>query len=212
LSGVDRVDFALLHVSNTRATVYFEIFVGDNLRRSLASLDRDALGNPLGYERAKELADLQREIVEQEVVASLADKNMPQAEFAELAMSTSPEAVQKRREFLEKANQKVEVRKYVEPRMTLYLLNGQNVLQAFDAESGEVRWSTQVGPRNGYSMGIAANDAMAAVVVGQRVFCLDADQGRILWSHMCDAPVSAGPAMSHTDIFVPLMDGRLESF
>lgn len=212
MSKSDRVVFAQLHVSNTRATVYFEIFVGDELRLSFATLDRDALGNQLGYERAKELADLQREIIEQEVVASLADRNLSSAEFSELVFGTSPEAAQKRQELLQKANRKVEVRKYVEPRMTLYVLNGHNVLQAFNAETGELRWTTQVGPRDGASMGVAANDAMVAVVNGQRIYCLDADQGRVLWSHRCDGSPNAAPAMSHTHIFVPLMDGRVESF
>ena len=211
LSPFDQVRFAQLHVSNSRATVFFEIFVGNELRKSFASLDRDALGNPLGYERAKELAELQREIIEQEVAASLAGNNMSPAEFSELVMSTTPEAVQKRQQFLEQNKQKVEVRKYVEPRMTLYLLNGHNVLQAFDAETGELRWSTQVGPREGSSTGIAANDAMVAVVNGQRAYCLDADQGRVLWNRRCIGSPNAAPAMSHTHIFVPLMDGRVES-
>jgi hypothetical protein len=212
LGAFDEVKFAQLHVSNSRATVFFEIFVGDELRKSYASLDRDALGNRLGYERARDLAELQREIIEQEVAASLADKNMSQAEYSDLTMGTSPEAVQKRQQFLEQNKQKVEVRKYVEPRMTLYVLNGHNVLQAFNAETGDLRWSAQVGPRNGMSMGLAANDAMVAVVNGQRAYCLDADQGRVLWNHRCQGLPNAPPAMSHTHIFVPLMDGRIESF
>ncbi len=212
LSASDQVKFAQLHVSNSRATVFFEIFVGSELHKSFASLDRDSLGNPLGYERAKDLAELQREVIEQEVAASLADRTMPQAEYSELTLGISPEAVQMRQQLLEKNNKKVEVRKYVEPRMTLYVLNGHNVLQAFNAETGDVRWSTQVGPRNGLSMGLAANDAMVAVINGQRAYCLDADQGRILWSHRCEGAPNAAPAMSHTYIFVPLMDGRVESF
>lgn len=207
----DQVRFAQLHVSNSRATVFFEIFAGNELRKSFASLDRDALGNRLGYERAKELAELQREAIEQEVAASLADKNMSQAEFSELVLGTSEAAVQKRQQLLKEHNLSVEVRKYVEPRMTLYILNGQNVLQAFNAETGDLRWATQVGPRQGSSTGIAANDAMVSVVNGQRVYCLDADQGRILWNRSCKGLPSAEPAMSHTHIFIPLMDGRVEA-
>ena len=86
LSSSDQLKFAQLHVSNTRATVFFEIYVGDELRKSIASLDRDAFGNRLGYERAKELADLQREIIEQQAVASLADKKP----FARRLLGTGP--------------------------------------------------------------------------------------------------------------------------
>ncbi len=212
LSSSDQLKFVQLHVSNTRAAVFFEIHVGEEVRKSFASLDRDAFGNRLGYERAKELADLQREIIEQQVAASLADKKLSQVEYSDIVYGTSNEAVTKRQELLEAAKQKVEVHKYVEPRMTLYTLNGKNVLQAFDAETGDVRWSRQVGSRDGYAMGLAANDAMVAVVSGTKVYCLEADQGRILWSHSCDGPPNAAPAMSHTHIFVPLMDGRLEAF
>ena len=212
LSSSDHLKFVQLHVSNTRATVFFEIHVGDEIRKSFASLDRDAFGRPLGYAGAKELADLQREIIEQQVASSLADSKLSHEAYSEIVFGTSTDAVAKRQKMLEDAKQKVEVRKYVEPRMTLYTLNGQNVLQAFDAETGEVRWSRQVGSRDGYAMGLAANDAMVAVVSGTMVYCLDADQGRILWSHSCDGPPNAPPAMSHTHIFVPLMDGRLEAF
>jgi outer membrane protein assembly factor BamB len=212
VSGSDQLRFAELHVSNTRATVFFEILVGDQVRHSIASLDRDSLGNPLGFERAQEQAELQREIIEQQVAATLADKSLSLEAFMNLVQGTSPEAVQQRQELLEKANQKVTVRKYVEPRMTLYTLNGQNVLQAFNAETGELRWTRQVGPRSGYSIGVAANDAMVAVVNGGSLYCLDADQGRILWHHRCDGPPNAPPAMSHKHIFVPLMDGRVEAF
>jgi len=212
LSTADQLKFAQLHVSNTRATVSFEIYVGDELRKSITSLDRDAFGNRLGFERAKELADLQREIIEQQAVASLADKKLSHEEYSDLVQGTSTEAAQKRQQLLEAAKQKVEVRKYVEPRMTLYTLNGKNVLQAFDAETGDLRWSRQVGPRSGYAMGVAANDAMVSVVSGTNVYCLEADQGRILWSHHCAGPPSSPPAMSHTHIFVPLLDGRLQAF
>ena len=53
---------------------------------------------------------------------------------------------------------------------------------------------------------------MVAVINGQRAFCVDADEGRILWNHRCAGLPNAAPAMSHTHIFVPLMDGRVESF
>jgi outer membrane protein assembly factor BamB len=208
----DRIEFAFLHVSNTRAAAYFEVFVGDELRERLASLDRDAFGQALGLERAQELAELRREIIEQQVAASLADKNLSPAEFMELVQGTSPESIQRRQELLEAAHQKVEVRKYVEPRMTLYTLNGQNVVQAFNAETGEVRWSRQVATRAGFGMGIAANDAMVAVGVGNAIYCLEADQGRILWHHPCSGPPNGAPGMSHTHVFVPLMNGRLEAF
>jgi outer membrane protein assembly factor BamB len=208
----DQLKFAHLHVSNTRASAYFEIYVGDQLRKSFASLDRDAFGNPLGYDRAKERADFQREVIEQQVAATLAAPSLSASEYAELVFGTSPEAVQQRQKLLEDAKQKVEVRKYIEPRMSLYTLNNKNILQSFDSETGAMRWARQVGPRAGYAMGIAANDAMVAVVSGNKVYCLEGDQGRVLWSRNCSSPPNAGPAMTHSHIFVPLIDGRVEAF
>lgn len=212
IGAADSVKHAILHVSNTRASVFFEIYVGNELRKSFATLDRDALGNRLGYERAKELADLEREITEQEVAGALADAKLSQAEFAELTLGTSPEAIQMRQALLEKNQKKVEVRKYVEPRMTLYVLSSRNYLQAFDAETGNLRWSAQVGPPSSAGFGIAANDAMVSVVNGLRIYCFEANQGRELWNRRCKGAPNAPPAMSHSHIFVPLMDGRVEAF
>lgn len=212
VGAADKIKFAYLHVSNSRASVYFEIYVGNELRKSFATLDRDALGNRLGYERANEMAELEREITEQEVAGALAPADLSQADFAELTMGTSPEAVQKRQQLLEANQKKVEVRKYVEPRMTLYVLSGHNLLQAFDAETGNLRWSAQVGAPAGAPMGIAANDAMVCAVVGLRVYCLEANQGRELWNRRCRGAPNAAPAMSHSHIFVPLLSGRVEAF
>ena len=211
-AGQDELKFSVLHVNNSRAVVYFEIYIGDQMVQSIASLDRDSLGNPLGDKGAQERADLLSDDLEKRVAATVLDKDTPRAQFDLIVYGDSPEAVEKRRQTLADAGRKVEVRKYVEPRMTLYTLNSSNVLQAFDAENGLVRWSQQIGDRKLPGIGIAANDAMVAVVIGTRVYCVEAQQGRVLWSHTCPGIPAAPPAMSHSYIFVPTLSGSLEAF
>ena len=151
-------------------------------------------------------------MLERQAVASLLDPSTPRAEFNDVVYGTTPEAVARRSETLQAAEKRVEVRKYVEPEMALYALTHANVVQCFDAESGSLRWSQQVGPRNAATVGLTANDAMVAVVVGSRLYCLENEEGRILWSRTCSGVPTAPPAMSATHIFVPEIGGILETF
>jgi outer membrane protein assembly factor BamB len=211
-SSRDEVRFNVLHVNNSRAIAYFEIYDGEQMVRSIASLDRDALGNPLGDQRAEQRAQLLSEQLEKQIVATILDKQTPRAEFDLIVFGETPEAFEKRRQILAEAHRTIQVRKYVQPRMTLYTLNSKNVLQAFDAETGLVHWTRQIGDRAQPGVGIAANDAMVAVVIGTRVYCVEAQQGRVLWSHTCPGTPTAPPAMSHSHIFVPMLNGSLEAF
>ncbi len=210
--GRDTLKFMTLHVNNSRAVAYFEIYVGEQRAQVIATLDRDAFGNTLGYERAQQRAELLAGELEKKLAATLVNYDAPRAEFDAVAFGDDPEAVARRKQLLADAQKTVSVRKYVEPRMTLYALNSSNVLKAFDAETGAVRWTRQIGPRNQPVIGVAANDAMVAVVSGTRVYCIEADQGRVLWSKPCPSMPSAGPAVSHNYIFVPMINGALEAF
>lgn len=95
---------------------------------------------------------------------------------------------------------------------TLYALTSQSIIQAIDANSGATLWATRVGNANSPAIGFCANKQYVAVVVGSFLYCLDAKDGTQLWSRSCRSAPGAGPAISDTFIYVPMINGFVEVF
>jgi len=94
----------------------------------------------------------------------------------------------------------------------LLVQTSEGMLSAIDAETGRKLWSTQVGPRGRQSSEAAANQQNVAVVNGSHLYILDRLTGHILrQSELGDAP-GAGPAVSATHAFVPLVNGTIEGY
>jgi hypothetical protein len=86
------------------------------------------------------------------------------------------------------------------------------VVTAIDADTGELKWSTLIGDGKLPSIGVGATSDFVAAVNGSSVYCLEAETGKELWSQKCRYAVSAPPSVSEEKIYVPLVNGRLESF
>ena len=56
------------------------------------------------------------------------------------------------------------------------------------------------------------NDNYVAAANGSTIYLLESSTGKVLWSRRCAAPASAPPAVSEDRVFVPLMNGKMESF
>jgi outer membrane protein assembly factor BamB len=103
----------------------------------------------------------------------------------------------------------VVIQEYKVPQATLFTLTDGGTVQAINAETGKLLWTTQVGNPKYPVIGLGASKDHVAVVRGSRVFCLDAKSGHVLFEHQCSNAVMNSPAVSEETIFVPLNNGAL---
>jgi len=106
----------------------------------------------------------------------------------------------------------VKVSSYTLPKSTLYTLSNDGVVTAIDADTGNILWDQLIGDMTLNVVGLGASKEHVAVVVGSKVYCLVAEDGRTLWSKETVYVPSASPGVSDTNILVPLGNGRLQSF
>lgn len=106
----------------------------------------------------------------------------------------------------------VNVRAVSLPKSTIYAADQGGNVTALDADTGRHLWSTKVGKRRDLTAGVGASRQHVAVVNGSTVFLLNADNGKVLWSKQCENSPNAAPAVSEFAVYVPLVDGRLETF
>ena len=106
----------------------------------------------------------------------------------------------------------VTIRGITLPQTTIYTATSNGSVTAIDADTGTTRWKTKVGRPNFITSGVGAGKDFVAVANGSSVYCMSADEGRVLWSRVCRRAPSAPPSVNHDSVFVPLIDGRLESF
>ncbi len=188
------VDIQMTVDGHKTSTVFHVSFPGYS--ETISTEDLDAFGNPYGLQGAEEQANLRKEILTAELKAA-------------------------GREDVE-----IKVEKVTLPQTTLFAVNSQGVVTAIDAETGRTLWVTSVGNRNYPTLGLGASagylkqtktasqyiQGHVAVVNGSSVYCLNAENGKILWSARCSSAPSDSPGVSDKFIFVPMVDGRLHAF
>jgi outer membrane protein assembly factor BamB len=86
------------------------------------------------------------------------------------------------------------------------------ILTGLDAETGRTLWAVQVGPRGRQTTEAAANNGYVAVVNGSTLYVLDRSNGAVLWNRRLGGAPGAGPAVSDTHVFVPMVDGKIEGY
>jgi outer membrane protein assembly factor BamB len=86
------------------------------------------------------------------------------------------------------------------------------VLTALDAETGRTLWGRQVGPRGRWTSEAAANKGHIAVVVGSKLYILERETGTLLWERQLVGVPGAGPELSETYAFVPMINGQIEGY
>lgn len=95
---------------------------------------------------------------------------------------------------------------------TLYVQTELSVVQAIDAETGDVRWVRQIGKRGHFSYPLAATDDYVAVVNGSNLFMVDAQSGKARWNIKLEGAALSGPGLSRDRVFVPLVKGLIYSY
>lgn len=92
----------------------------------------------------------------------------------------------------------------------LLVLTESGRLQAFDAETGEPRWTATVGPSNLLSLGPTAGGGRCAVVSGATLVVIDTETGMEVLRKRLPGPPGAAPAIDASYAFIPLLGGRVE--
>ena len=224
----------VLDVNEDRAQTFFELrlFIEYGGKREMIStLDNSAFGRPYGSNPAlvgMEKSQKQRielmltrgakpgEIktatgVDSQTVALIQQEMLDRVTDAEEAAKIRQEILQKQME-LRGREVTVELRKLTLPRSTLYATTSTGYVQALDADTGSTRWTNAVGNPRYPTIGIGASHDHVAVINGSDLYCLNAENGKLIWSKSCRAAVGGPPAVSKNFVFVPLVTGRLEAF
>ncbi len=101
---------------------------------------------------------------------------------------------------------------HVIPEITLYASSQRGLVQAVDAETGQTLWNVQIGSANFPTTVPGANDDFVSVINGSQVYVLKADDGSVVWNRMTIGAPGAGPALSDTLLFLPMINGAMETY
>lgn len=91
-------------------------------------------------------------------------------------------------------------------------LTSAGTIQAINAETGKIQWTTEVGLGHAPAAGVAVNSKYVALVGAGRIFILDRTDGHHLWSREIGGVSSAAPALSKKYAYVVLVSGRVEGY
>ncbi len=97
-------------------------------------------------------------------------------------------------------------------RSLLFAQTSYAMVHAFDAETGQLVWSAQLGERTGFARGVAANSFLAFVTNADTFFALDKKTGRPVWRHDLDTIPTTSPACNEELAMVGLTTGKIYAF
>ncbi|MCH7729308.1 MAG: PQQ-binding-like beta-propeller repeat protein [Planctomycetes bacterium] len=98
------------------------------------------------------------------------------------------------------------------PQITLYVATDRGVVHAIDAETGQTRWAMPIGRPDHPNMEPAANERFVAVVNGSHLYVVNSQDGKFVWQRRLKSAPGAGPAIFQNLIFIPMVNGVIESF
>jgi outer membrane protein assembly factor BamB len=104
------------------------------------------------------------------------------------------------------------VETYVVPKITLYASSERGMVHALDAETGRTLWATSVGNALYPTTAPAANDKHVGVCNGSTLYVMLAENGSVVWTRPAIGVPGAGPALTEEYIFIPMVNGQVESF
>ena len=95
---------------------------------------------------------------------------------------------------------------------TLLVQTTRGLLTALDGETGRILWSTQAGHSDRLCTAPAANAQHVVVVNGSLLVVIQRATGGILWERQLGGAPGAGPGVSDTHAFVPMINGLVEGY
>ncbi len=97
-------------------------------------------------------------------------------------------------------------------RSLLFAQTSYAMVHAFDAETGQLLWSAQLGERTGFARGVAANSFEVFVTNADTLFALDKKTGRQIWRHGMGTIPTTSPACNEELAMVGLTTGKIYAF
>jgi len=94
----------------------------------------------------------------------------------------------------------------------LFAQTNNAMLLAFDAESGRLLWSTQLGERTGFARGVTANSFAVFVTNANLLFCLDKRTGRLIWQTNLKTIPTSAPAADEERAMIGMTSGLIRGF
>jgi outer membrane protein assembly factor BamB len=85
-------------------------------------------------------------------------------------------------------------------------------LHTFDAETGRLLWTAQLGGRAGFSRGVTANSWAVFVTNANVLFALDRGTGRTIWRTSLATLPTSTPACDESRVMVGLTNGMVVAF
>lgn len=95
---------------------------------------------------------------------------------------------------------------------TLFVQTSGAMLHAINAETGQTLWAHEVGQPDRLSLATGANAHYVATVNGSTLYLLDRSTGVVEWSRRMRGACGAGPVLTKTHVFVPMVSGMLEGY
>ena len=120
------------------------------------------------------------------------------------------EWVKIRKEILEAEGYEVTVDLQTVAQTTLIALTSTGVVQALDGETGQTRWQKRVGNPAQRSIGVAVNDEYVVAVREGKVYCLNIDDGTLVWERELNGTAGGGVGLSDKHVYVTLYDGSIQ--
>ena len=93
---------------------------------------------------------------------------------------------------------------------TLYVVSDNGMVDAINAETGRIEWRREVGVASQLTLAPAANDRYVAIINGVHLHLLNRKDGSEEWRRDVGGSPGAGPALSDTHVFVPMISGLIE--
>lgn len=94
----------------------------------------------------------------------------------------------------------------------LVLTTDQGQIHTMDAETGETKWTARVGSPRYPTFKPAIGEQHIAAVNGSTLYVFDRKEGKPVWEMKIGGAAGAGPCLSKTHVFVPLINGFVEGF
>ncbi len=94
----------------------------------------------------------------------------------------------------------------------LFAQTSYAMVHAFDAESGRLVWSAQLGERTGFARGVTANSFGVYVTNADTFFALDKKTGRPIWKQQLGTIPTSPPACNEQLAMVGLTTGKIYAY
>jgi outer membrane protein assembly factor BamB len=91
----------------------------------------------------------------------------------------------------------------------LYAQTDYAMVHAFDAESGRLLWSAQVGERTGFARGVTSNSFAVFVTNANILHALEKNTGRPIWTENLNTIPTSPPACDENLVAVGMTSGRV---